>query len=176
MEISLRINGEARSVHVDPRVSLLDLLRERLGLTGAKKGCDQGRCGACTVLPEGRRVVACLALAVSYDGASITTIEGLAAGDELHPLQRAFIAHDALRCGYCTPRQMVDARIALGGVARAPWRATRAEELLRGGPATEAAFAAAADAELSEARPLRDDAFKVTLARTLIVSTLAGLS
>jgi xanthine dehydrogenase YagT iron-sulfur-binding subunit len=105
MELSLRINGESYELDVDPRVTLLDLLRERLGLTGSKKGCDHGQCGACTVLADGRRIVSCLALAVSYDGASLVTIEGL---DE-HPLQRAFIEHDAFQCGYCTPGQIMSA-------------------------------------------------------------------
>ena len=105
MELSLRINGAEHVLDVDPRVTLLDLLRERLGLTGSKKGCDHGQCGACTVLADGRRIVACLALAVSYDGADVVTIEGL----EDHPLQRAFIEHDALQCGYCTPGQIMSA-------------------------------------------------------------------
>jgi xanthine dehydrogenase YagT iron-sulfur-binding subunit len=105
MELSLRINGEAYELDVDPRVTLLDLLREQLGLTGSKKGCDHGQCGACTVLAGGRRIVACLALAVSYDGAEVTTIEGL----DDHPLQRAFIEHDAFQCGYCTPGQIMSA-------------------------------------------------------------------
>jgi xanthine dehydrogenase YagT iron-sulfur-binding subunit len=105
MELTLRINGAEHVLDVDPRVTLLDLLRERLGLTGSKKGCDHGQCGACTVLADDRRIVACLALAVSYDGADVVTIEGL----EDHPLQRAFIEHDALQCGYCTPGQIMSA-------------------------------------------------------------------
>jgi xanthine dehydrogenase YagT iron-sulfur-binding subunit len=105
MELTLRINGSEQVLDVDPRVTLLDLLREQLGLTGSKKGCDQGQCGACTVLADGRRIVACLALAVSYDGASLTTIEGL----DDHPLQRAFVEHDAFQCGYCTPGQIMSA-------------------------------------------------------------------
>jgi xanthine dehydrogenase YagT iron-sulfur-binding subunit len=110
LEITLRINGEPHTVEVDTRTSLLDLLREQLGLTGAKKGCDHGQCGACTVLLDGRRANACLALAVAHDGAEVTTIEGLAsAGGELHPLQQAFIEHDAFQCGYCTPGQLCSA-------------------------------------------------------------------
>ncbi|GAA4603934.1 aldehyde dehydrogenase iron-sulfur subunit [Actinoallomurus liliacearum] len=108
-EIYLRVNGEQRSVVVDNRVSLLDLLREHLGLTGTKKGCDHGQCGACTVLIDGRRANACLALAVAQDGAEITTVEGLADGDGLHPLQAAFLARDAFQCGYCTPGQLCSA-------------------------------------------------------------------
>ena len=108
--LTLTINGEVRDIALDdPRVTLLDLLRERLDLTGTKKGCDRGQCGACTILVDGRRVNACLALAVSHDGASITTIEGLARGDILHPLQAAFIEHDALQCGFCTPGQIMSA-------------------------------------------------------------------
>ncbi|MEV5709115.1 2Fe-2S iron-sulfur cluster-binding protein [Actinoallomurus sp. NPDC052274] len=108
-EIYLRVNGEKRSVVVDNRVSLLDLLREHLGLTGTKKGCDHGQCGACTVLIDGRRANACLALAVAQDGAEITTVEGLADGTGLHPLQAAFLARDAFQCGYCTPGQLCSA-------------------------------------------------------------------
>jgi xanthine dehydrogenase YagT iron-sulfur-binding subunit len=93
----------------DPRVTLLDLLRERLDLTGTKKGCDRGQCGACTVILDGRRVNACLALAVSCDGAEVLTIEGLARGEALHPVQAAFIEHDALQCGFCTPGQIMSA-------------------------------------------------------------------
>jgi xanthine dehydrogenase YagT iron-sulfur-binding subunit len=106
--VTLHINGVEHTLALDTRVSLLDLLRERLGLTGAKKGCDHGQCGACTVLIDGRRANACLALAVAHDGAEITTIEGLAAGG-LHPLQTAFVAADAFQCGYCTPGQICSA-------------------------------------------------------------------
>jgi xanthine dehydrogenase YagT iron-sulfur-binding subunit len=108
-EIALRINGEEHRLDVDVRSTLLDLLREDLGLTGAKKGCDHGQCGACTILLDGRRANACLALAVAHDGAELTTVEGLAAGDDLHPLQAAFIEHDAFQCGYCTPGQLCSA-------------------------------------------------------------------
>src|SRR5919206_3323998 len=108
--ISLIINGERRDIELtDPRVTLLDLLRERLNLTGTKKGCDRGQCGACTVLVDGRRINSCLALAVSHDGADILTIEGVARSDELHPVQAAFIAHDGFQCGFCTPGQIMSA-------------------------------------------------------------------
>jgi xanthine dehydrogenase YagT iron-sulfur-binding subunit len=110
LSISLTINGSRRDIALDdPRVTLLDLLRERLDLTGTKKGCDRGQCGACTVLVDGRRLNACLALAASLDGADILTIEGLARGDQLHPVQEAFIAHDAFQCGFCTPGQIMSA-------------------------------------------------------------------
>jgi xanthine dehydrogenase YagT iron-sulfur-binding subunit len=109
MRIALRVNGEPHALDVDTRTSLLDLLRERLGLTGAKKGCDHGQCGACTVLLDGRRANACLALAVAHDGAEITTVEGLADGDRLHPVQAAFVEHDGFQCGYCTPGQICSA-------------------------------------------------------------------
>ncbi|MBF8192131.1 2Fe-2S iron-sulfur cluster binding domain-containing protein [Nonomuraea sp. K274] len=114
MEFSLQVNGVPRTVDVDPRMSLLDLLRERLGLIGSKKGCDHGQCGACTVLIDGRRANACLALAVAVDGLEVTTVEGLADGEELHPLQAAFIEHDAFQCGYCTPGQLCSAAGMLG--------------------------------------------------------------
>jgi len=108
--ISLTINGVPRSVQMDdPRVTLLDLLRERLALTGTKKGCDRGQCGACTVLVDGRRINSCLALAISLDGANITTIEGLSEGSDLHPVQTAFIEHDGFQCGFCTPGQIMSA-------------------------------------------------------------------
>ena len=108
-ELVLRVNGEERRLVVDTRVTLLDLLREHLGLTGAKKGCDHGQCGSCTVLIDGRRANSCLALAVAHQGAEVVTVEGLADGEELHPLQRAFIERDAFQCGYCTPGQLCSA-------------------------------------------------------------------
>ncbi len=107
-DVALTINGETRVLELEPRVSLLDALREHLGLAGTKKGCDQGTCGACTVWVDGRRVLACLTLAVACEGREVTTIEGLA-GDELHPMQQAFIEHDAFQCGYCTPGQIMSA-------------------------------------------------------------------
>jgi xanthine dehydrogenase YagT iron-sulfur-binding subunit len=110
LSVSLSVNGTRHDIALDdPRVTLLDLLRERLGLTGSKKGCDRGQCGACTVLVNGRRVNSCLSLAVSLDGAEVTTIEGLAQGDALHPVQAAFIAHDGFQCGFCTPGQIMSA-------------------------------------------------------------------
>jgi xanthine dehydrogenase YagT iron-sulfur-binding subunit len=107
--ISLTVNGSRHRLAVRPWDTLLDLLRDRLGLTGTKKGCDQGQCGACTVLIDGARINSCLVLAVMKDGAEITTVEGLARDGELHPMQRAFITHDALQCGYCTPGQLCSA-------------------------------------------------------------------
>jgi xanthine dehydrogenase YagT iron-sulfur-binding subunit len=110
ISISLTVNGAARGLELDdPRVTLLDLLRERLDLTGTKKGCDRGQCGACTVHVDGRRINSCLALAVSCDDAQILTIEGLARADALHPVQAAFIAHDGFQCGFCTPGQIMSA-------------------------------------------------------------------
>lgn len=110
LSIGFTINGQLRTVVLDdPRVTLLDLLRERLDLTGTKKGCDRGQCGACTVLIDGRRINSCLALAASLDGAEVTTIEGLANGETLHPVQAAFIEHDGFQCGYCTPGQIMSA-------------------------------------------------------------------
>ena len=109
VSVSLTVNGTRHALALDPRTTLLDLLREHLDLTGTKKGCDQGQCGACTVLIDGRRVNSCLTFAVMYDGAQITTIEGLAANGALHPLQQAFIDHDAFQCGYCTPGQICSA-------------------------------------------------------------------
>ena len=106
---TLAVNGDSRVVDLEPRTSLLDALRERLGLTGTKKGCDHGTCGACTVWVDGRRVLSCLTLAVTCEGREITTIEGLAPDGKLHPMQRAFIEHDAFQCGYCTPGQIMSA-------------------------------------------------------------------
>ncbi|MFD5162442.1 (2Fe-2S)-binding protein [Streptomyces hawaiiensis] len=105
--VSLTVNGKRHTVTVDNRTSLLDLLREHLELTGSKKGCNAGACGACTVLVDGRRVNSCLTLAIRLEGAEVTTIEGLADGDELHPLQQAFVEQDAFQCGYCTPGQIM---------------------------------------------------------------------
>jgi xanthine dehydrogenase YagT iron-sulfur-binding subunit len=108
-QVTLTVNGQAHEVQLEPRVSLLDALREHLGLTGSKKGCDQGTCGACTVWVDGRRVLACLTLAVTTEGREVTTIEGLAPGEDQHPMQAAFVAHDAFQCGYCTPGQIMSA-------------------------------------------------------------------
>jgi xanthine dehydrogenase YagT iron-sulfur-binding subunit len=110
MTTSLTVNGVKRTIALDDRrVTLLDLLRERLHLTGTKKGCDRGQCGACTVIVDGRRLNSCLALAISHDGADVLTIEGVARGDRLHPVQEAFLAHDGLQCGFCTPGQIMSA-------------------------------------------------------------------
>jgi xanthine dehydrogenase YagT iron-sulfur-binding subunit len=107
--VALTVNGIAHLVDLEPRVSLLDALRERLDLIGSKKGCDQGTCGACTVVVDGRRVLACLTLAIACEGREVTTIEGVSSGGELHPMQRAFIEHDAFQCGYCTSGQVMSA-------------------------------------------------------------------
>lgn len=107
--VSLSVNGQARELRIEPRVSLLDALREHLGLPGSKKGCDQGTCGACTVWLDGRRILACLTLAVSCEGHEVTSIEGLSAEGALHPMQEAFVARDAFQCGYCTPGQIMSA-------------------------------------------------------------------
>jgi xanthine dehydrogenase YagT iron-sulfur-binding subunit len=109
MEITLRVDGSDHLLAVDTRTTLLDAMRERLGITSPKKGCDHGQCGACTVLLDGRRALSCLALAVAHEGADIVTAAGLATAGELHPMQRSFVAHDALQCGYCTPGQVVSA-------------------------------------------------------------------
>jgi xanthine dehydrogenase YagT iron-sulfur-binding subunit len=109
VDVTLRVNGVEHKLRLDARVTLLDALREVLGLTGTKKGCDQGACGACTVHVDGKRIVSCLMLAAQCDGRDITTIEGLAENGELHPVQEAFVRHDAFQCGYCTPGQIMSA-------------------------------------------------------------------
>ncbi|HTB00206.1 MAG TPA: (2Fe-2S)-binding protein [Bradyrhizobium sp.] len=109
VNVTLRVNGASQSISIDPRTTLLDALREHIGLTGSKKGCDHGQCGACTVLIDGRRVVSCLTLALAAEGQQILTIEGLAKNGKLHPMQQAFIDQDAFQCGYCTPGQIVSA-------------------------------------------------------------------
>lgn len=128
--IRLTLNGQARQLNVLPWTTLLDLLREQLDLVGSKKGCDHGQCGACTVLRDGKRVNACLTLAVMCDGAELTTVEGLADGDQLHPMQQAFIQHDAFQCGYCTPGQICSA-VGLANEGRAHDRA-QIQELMSG--------------------------------------------
>ena len=136
-DITLHINGSDHSLSLDTRATLLDVLREHVGLTGSKKGCDHGQCGACTVLVDGRRANACLLLAVAQDGTAITTVEGLADGDDLHPLQSAFIEHDAYQCGYCTPGQICS---AVGMLAEA-----------------QDGWPSAVTADLSAADPVLDD-------------------
>lgn len=116
-QLTLRVDGREHTLTVDPRTTLLDALRDRLGVMSPKKGCDHGQCGACTVLLDGRRVVPCLALAVAHDGAEITTAEGLADGEDLHPVQRAFLDRDAFQCGYCTPGQVCSAVAVLDEIA-----------------------------------------------------------
>ncbi len=131
--VSFRVNGCEHSALVDTRTSLLDLLREHLALTGAKKGCDRGQCGACTVLVDGRRVNACLALTVANDGAEIVTAEGLADGDDLHPLQSSFIERDAFQCGYCTPGQLCSA-VGMLGELEAGWPSAVTERAIELSP------------------------------------------
>jgi xanthine dehydrogenase YagT iron-sulfur-binding subunit len=126
--IKLYVDGAERALSVDTRTTLLDALRERLGITSPKKGCDHGQCGACTVLVDGRRVNSCLALAVQYDGAEIVTAGGLASGENLHPMQRSFIEHDAFQCGYCTPGQIVSA-LGMLREAEAGWPSIVSKDL-----------------------------------------------
>src|SRR6202048_1769881 len=148
VSISLTVNGVRRDVALeDPRVTLLDLLRERLHMTGTKKGCDRGQCGACTVLVDGRRINSCLAWAVSHDGADILTIEGVAHGDELHPVQAAFIAHDGFQCGFCTPGQIVSA-IGLIGEGQAGDDPERIREGMSGNLCRCGAYSGITDAVL----------------------------
>jgi xanthine dehydrogenase YagT iron-sulfur-binding subunit len=128
VEITLKVNGAAHRVSVDTRTTLLDALRERLGIRGPKKGCDHGQCGACTILIDGRRANSCLALAVAHQDAELMTIEGLAGDDGLHALQAAFIAHDAFQCGYCTPGQICSA-VGMLDEVRAGWPSVVTEDL-----------------------------------------------
>lgn len=157
LSISLTVNGQPRSIAVDdPRVTLLDLLRERLHLTGTKKGCDRGQCGACTVLVDGRRVNACLLLAVSLDGAEITTIEGLAEGEALHPLQQAFIECDAFQCGFCTPGQIMSA-MGLISEDHAGDDPERVRELMSGNLCRCSAYQGITEAILQAQRTLAEE-------------------
>ncbi len=135
-QVALTVNGTTRTLELDTRTSLLDALREHLGLTGTKKGCDHGQCGACTVLLDGRRVNACLQLAVAVGEREVTTVEGLATDGALHPVQQAFLDRDAYQCGYCTPGQLCSAVAVLEEAGRGwPSAATPADRLAAGGPA-----------------------------------------
>ena len=154
--ISLTVNGVKRNVELDdPRVTLLDLLRERLDLPGTKKGCDRGQCGSCTVLVDGRRVNSCLALAVSHDGAEVLTIEGVARGKTLHPVQAAFIEHDGFQCGFCTPGQIMSALglIAEGQAGSDP---ERVREAMSGNLCRCSAYAGIVEAVLDAQKKLDD--------------------
>jgi xanthine dehydrogenase YagT iron-sulfur-binding subunit len=154
--INLTVNGVRRDVELDdPRVTLLDLLRERLDLTGTKKGCDRGQCGACTVLVDGRRVNSCLALAVSHDGANVFTIEGVSRGDQLHPVQAAFIAHDGFQCGFCTPGQIMSA-IGLIQEAQTGNDPERIREAMSGNLCRCGAYAGATEAVLEARQSIAD--------------------
>jgi xanthine dehydrogenase YagT iron-sulfur-binding subunit len=156
MQLSLNftVNGERREVVLDdPRVTLLDLLRERLDLTGTKKGCDRGQCGACTILVDGRRINSCLALAASHDGADILTIEGVAEGGELHPVQAAFIAHDGFQCGFCTPGQIMSA-IGLIAEGQAGADPERVREAMSGNLCRCGAYAGITEAVLEAQQTL----------------------
>jgi len=154
--ISLTVNGVRRAIALsDLRVTLLDLLREQLHLTGTKKGCDRGQCGACTILVNARRINSCLALAVSHDGADITTIEGVARGDELHPLQAAFIAHDGFQCGFCTPGQIMSA-LGLINERQAGYDAERIREGMSGNLCRCGAYAGITEAVLEVQKNLAE--------------------
>ncbi len=155
--VHLTVNGAARAIEIDdPRVTLLDLLRERLALTGSKKGCDRGQCGACTVLVDGRRVNACLLLAASLDGATIETIEGLADGDRLHPVQAAFIEHDGFQCGFCTPGQIMSA-VGLLREGEAGDDPERVREAMSGNICRCAAYVGITAAVLAAGREMAED-------------------
>jgi xanthine dehydrogenase YagT iron-sulfur-binding subunit len=154
LSISLTVNGVRRDVELtDPRVTLLDLVREHLHLTGTKKGCDRGQCGACTVLIGGKRINSCLALAISHDGADILTIEGVARGDDLHPVQAAFIAHDGMQCGFCTPGQIMSA-IGLINEGQAGADPERVREAMSGNLCRCGAYAGITDAVLDVQKSL----------------------
>lgn len=158
--ISITVNGERRDVELqDPRVTLLDLLRERLDLTGTKKGCDRGQCGACTVLVDGRRINSCLCLAVSLDGSQVVTIEGLGQDGELHPVQAAFIAHDAFQCGFCTPGQIMSA-IGLINEGDAGDDAERVREAMSGNLCRCAAYRGITEAVLDAQKQLSNSSRK----------------
>ena len=155
LSITLTVNGTQRRLMLeDARVTLLDLLRERLDLTGTKKGCDRGQCGACTILLDGRRVNSCLALAASHDGAEILTIEGLAAGDALDPVQTAFIEHDAFQCGFCTPGQIMSA-VGLIREAQAGDDPERVREAMSGNLCRCGAYAGITEAVLDAQSRMR---------------------
>jgi len=157
LSISLTVNGEPHDIALDdPRVTLLDLLRERLHLTGTKKGCDRGQCGACTVLIDGKRVNSCLSLAASQDGAEITTIEGISSGDALHPVQAAFVAHDGFQCGFCTPGQIMSA-IGLIEEGHAGDDPERVREGMSGNLCRCAAYIGITEAVLEARRMLLED-------------------
>jgi xanthine dehydrogenase YagT iron-sulfur-binding subunit len=161
LALSLQINGQPTILQIDdPRITLLDLLRERLELTGAKKGCDRGQCGACTVLIDGRRINACLALAVSLDGASVTTIEGLADGEQLHPMQAAFINHDGFQCGFCTPGQIMSA-VGLLAEGHAGADPERIRELMSGNLCRCGAYCGITEAVLEAQQVLANSAAEV---------------
>jgi xanthine dehydrogenase YagT iron-sulfur-binding subunit len=154
LSTTLTINGVPRTIALDdPRVTLLDLLRERLDLTGTKKGCDRGQCGACTVIVDGRRINSCLALAASLDGAEVLTIEGVAQGGRLHPVQEAFIAHDGLQCGYCTPGQIMSA-IGLIEEGQAENDPERVRECMSGNLCRCGAYQGITEAVLDAARTI----------------------
>jgi xanthine dehydrogenase YagT iron-sulfur-binding subunit len=154
--INLTVNGVRRDIALlDPRVTLLDLLREQLHLTGTKKGCDRGQCGACTILVNGRRINSCLALAASHDAADVTTIEGVAHGDALHPLQAAFIAHDGFQCGFCTPGQIMSA-LGLINEGQAGCDAERIREGMSGNLCRCGAYAGITEAVLEVQKNLAE--------------------
>jgi xanthine dehydrogenase YagT iron-sulfur-binding subunit len=161
LALSLQINGQPTILQIDdPRITLLDLLREQLKLTGAKKGCDRGQCGACTVLVDGRRINACLALAVSLDGASVTTIEGLSDGEQLHPMQAAFINHDGFQCGFCTPGQIMSA-VGLLAEGHAGADPEQVRELMSGNLCRCGAYCGITDAVLEAQQVLAKTAAEV---------------